>query len=450
IRSSAIAAPELLANDRELLGEVAADLWRQRAADLWRQRAADAAMAEDLIALWSGGPDALASDLRALVRHPTLLPAVATTTDDAAALLQAVQDASTALAAAFQSHGTAFFEAIMSAIDGGILSKVSYKPEWLASLWHWFDSFAAAPSTHTAPHPKLIKLTAAELAAGTNKKFVERTPASPLSHEIDGYLTALARVEEWRTRRRIRLLHALRDDAIARLALLKRQRRVQTYDDLVDGVAHALEGAQAEALVTRLRAQYAIALVDEFQDTDDRQWAIFSNVFGEGPLARAADLEPALFLIGDPKQAIYGFRGGDVRTYLAAAVTAELAPPLSHNFRSRPGVLAAIDALYAQAGYSEAFLTDGIAFHPVQPGTKRVDADLQRDGNAAPALTLWRAPEPPLPSKGKPKPWSAGRARELATAACVAAIRGWLAGGRDGTATINGHPLQAGDIAVLV
>ncbi|WAH64384.1 exodeoxyribonuclease V subunit beta [Xanthomonas hortorum] len=438
----AFAAPELLANDRELLGEVAADLWRQRAAD--------AATAEDLIALWSGGPDALASDLRALVRHPTLLPAVATTTDDAAALVQAVQDASTALAAAFQSHGTAFFEAIMSAIDGGILSKVSYKPEWLTSLWHWFDSFAAAPSTHTAPHPKLIKLTAAELAAGTNKKFVERTPASPLSHEIDGYLTALARVEEWRTRRRIRLLHALRDDAIARLSLLKRQRRVQTYDDLVDGVAHALEGAQADALVTRLRAQYAIALVDEFQDTDDRQWAIFSNVFGEGPLARAAGLEPALFLIGDPKQAIYGFRGGDVRTYLAAAVTAELAPPLSHNFRSRPGVLAAIDALYAQAGYTEAFLTDGIAFHPVQPGTKRVDADLQRDGATAPALTLWRAQEPPPPIKGKPKPWSAGRARELATAACVAAIRGWLAGGRDGTATINARPVQAGDIAVLV
>lgn len=182
-------------------------------------------------------------------------------------------------------------------------------------------------------------------------------------------------------------------------------------------------------------------------------------MFGEGPLARAAGLEPALFLIGDPKQAIYGFRGGDVRTYLAAAVTAELAPPLSHNFRSRPGVLAAIDALYAQAGYGKAFLTEGIAFHPVQPGTKRVDTDLQRDGTTAPALTLWRAPEPPPPAAataaktkhaGKPKPWSAGRARELATAACVAAIGGWLAGGRDGTATINARPVQAGDIAVLV
>ncbi|NIK02255.1 exodeoxyribonuclease V subunit beta [Xanthomonas cannabis] len=439
----AFAAPQLLANDRELLGEVAADLWRQRAAD--------AVMAEDLIALWSGGPPALATDLRALVRHPAILPARSDdATDDAAALLQAVHDASHALAAAFQAHGTAFFDAIMAAIDGGILSKVSYKPEWLASLWHWFQSFAAAPSHDSAPHPKLLKLTAAELATGTNKKFVDRTPASPMSHEIDGYLTALANVEQWRTRRRIRLVHALRDDAIARLALLKRQRRVQTYDDLVDGVAHALQGPQADALVQRLRAQYAIALVDEFQDTDDRQWAIFSTVFGQGPLARAAGLEPALFLIGDPKQAIYGFRGGDVRTYLAAAVTAELAPPLSHNFRSRPGVLAAIDALYAQAGYTDAFLTDGIAFHPVQAGTKRLNTDLQCNGVTAPALTLWRAPEPPPVMKGKPKPWSAGRARELATAACVAAIRSWLAGGRDGSATINGRPVQAGDIAVLV
>ncbi|ATS23196.1 exodeoxyribonuclease V subunit beta [Xanthomonas phaseoli pv. phaseoli] len=438
----AFAAPELLANDRQLLGEVAADLWRQRAAD--------AVMAEDLIALWSGGPEALASDLRTLVRHPTLLPAVATTTDDAPALSQAVHAAANALADAFNTHGTAFFEAIMSAIEGGILSKVSYKPEWLASLWQWFESFAAAPSSNTAPHAKLLKLTAAELAAGTNKKFLDRTPSSPMSHQIDGYLTALAHVEAWRSRRRIALLHALRDDAIARLALLKRQRRVQTYDDLVDGVAHALQGAQADALVKRLRTQYAIALVDEFQDTDDRQWSIFSNVFGEGPLAQAAGLEPALFLIGDPKQAIYGFRGGDVRTYLAAAMTAELAPPLSHNFRSRPGVLAAIDALYAQAGYTNAFLTDGIAFHPVRAGTKRVDEDLQRDGVAAPALTLWRAPEPPPPAKGKPRPWSAGRARELATAACVAAIRGWLAAARDGTATVCGRPVQAGDIAVLV
>ncbi len=455
------AAPELLANDRELLAEVAADLWRARAADAG---VVGQASAEDLVALWPGGPEALAADLRELVRHPELLPAAPAPGpgDDGAALAQVLDPAGTALAAAFHAHGTAFFEALAAAIEGGVLSKVSYKAEWLSALWHWLDAFAAAPEHGGAPHPKLAKLTAAELTAGTNKAFAGRTPASPLTHAIDAYLAALARVEDARARRRLRLLHALRADAGTRLAQLKRQRRVQTYDDLVDGVARALapDSPQAETLARRLRAQYAIALVDEFQDTDERQWSIFSGVFGDGEPARTAGLDPALFVIGDPKQAIYGFRGGDVRTYLAAAGSAVPAPPLGLNFRSRPGVLAAIDALYAQAGYAQAFGTDGIAFHPVQPGTQRRDADLQRDGATAPALTVWHAPPPPAPapaataarnkSAGKPRPWSAQRARELCTAACVAAIRGWLAAAGEGRARLLDRPVQAGDIAVLV
>ncbi|WP_295911604.1 exodeoxyribonuclease V subunit beta [uncultured Xanthomonas sp.] len=459
----AFAAPQLLTDDRELLRDVAADLWRQRAAD--------PAMAEDLVALWPGGPDGMAIDLRELVRHPTLLPAAPVfSAEDGAVLQQAAQRAGVALAEAFRTHGTACFEAIAAAMDAGVLSKVSYKPDWLTALWHWLDAFAAAPAADAPPHPKLVKLTAAELAAGTNKKHAERTPASPLGHAIDGYLAALAQLAQWRTQRRICLLHALRADAGERLAYLKRQRRVQTYDDLVEGVARALEGPLGAALAQRLRAQYAVALVDEFQDTDDRQWTIFRKVFAPATadanvvqddaaiapsLSTADDTPPLLALIGDPKQAIYGFRGGDVRTYLAAATDAERAPPLAHNFRSRPALLAAIDALYAQAGYADAFLTDGIAFHPVQPGSKRVDADLQRNGAPAPALTVWRAPEPPPPpatakGPGKPKPWSAGRARELCTAACVAAIRGWLAEARDGRATLLDRPVQAGDIAVLV
>ncbi len=101
----------------------------------------------------------------------------------------------------------------------------------------------------------------------------------------------------------------------------------------------------ADALVERLRAQYAVALVDEFQDTDPRQWRIFERVFG------AASGAPALFVIGDPKQAIYGFRGGDVDTYLAARDTAaERAPPLALELPLASGRAArGIAALYAQA-----------------------------------------------------------------------------------------------------
>src|SRR5690606_33240143 len=157
------------------------------------------------------------------------------------------------------------------------------------------------------------------------------------------------------------LLHRLRTDARARMAALKRARRVQGYDDLIDGVADALDGPHGDMLARRLRAQYAVALVDEFQDTDARQWRIFDRVFGSASPKNPGDpdapasvqgtlaLESArtsgsqarfLALIGDPKQAIYGFRGGDVHTYLDAAAIAEPAPPLAHNFRSRPALLA--------------------------------------------------------------------------------------------------------------
>ncbi|MBB5886965.1 exodeoxyribonuclease V subunit beta [Xanthomonas sp. LMG 8992] len=454
----AFAAPQLLTDDRELLRDVAADLWRQRAAD--------PAMAEDLVALWPGGPDGMAIDLRELVRHPTLLPAAAAPVPDPSAARDA---AARELVAALDAHADQAYDAIAAAFDSKVFDgRRARRPSFDKAFEQlWMGSAEAHWVLDERSH--LDKLLPSRLREFCKDGMQDRVPSSPLFAALDAWRQADAQVRHWQMQRRIRLLHALRADAAERLAYLKRQRRVQTYDDLVEGVARALEGPHGDALAQRLRAQYAVALVDEFQDTDDRQWTIFRKVFAAetaGPAAAQGDAiassllapddtPPLLALIGDPKQAIYGFRGGDVRTYLAAAADAERAPPLSHNFRSRPALLAAIDALYAQAGYAEAFLTDGIAFHPVQPGSKRADADLQRGGVPAPALTVWRAPEPPPPpatakGPGKPKPWNAGRARELCTAACVAAIRGWLAEAREGSASLLGRPVQAGDIAVLV
>src|SRR5690606_1652241 len=273
---------------------------------------------------------------------------------------------------------------------------------------------------------------------------------SPMSAAIEAYFEAQRACDDYLALRRAALLHRLRHDARARLATLKRQRRLQTYDDLIDDVADALLSDGGEALARRLREQYAVALVDEFQDTDARQWAIFDRVFGSGSDGRTG-LEPALFVIGDPKQAIYGFRGGDVHTYLAARDTAGHAPPLSHNFRSRPALLAAVAALYASAGEA-AFIDERICFHAVEAGGKRADADFLRAGAPSPALTVWCAPAPTgIDAKGKPKQaWSAGEARALATEACVAAIHGVLSDARAGKALLDGEPVQPGDIAVLV
>ncbi|WP_045726499.1 exodeoxyribonuclease V subunit beta [Xanthomonas sp. GPE 39] len=437
----AFAAPQLLTDERELLRDVAADLWRAHAVD--------ASVAEDLEALWKGGPHDLAADLRTLIHIPMLLPlpSAQISQDPSAARAQAAQ----ALIAAMHTHADDAYAAIIAAFDDKVFNgQLVKRPSFDKAFEQLWQGRADAHWTLDAPGSHLDKLLPARLSTFCREDARDRVPRSPLFDAFEAWQQADAQVRQWQTERRIRLLHTLREAAIARIAAIKQQRRVQTYDDLIDGLARALGGPHAERLARSLRAQYSIALVDEFQDTDARQWAIFSTLFGVSDLAQTIGLEPALFLIGDPKQAIYGFRGGDVHTYLSAVACAEQAPPLDHNFRSRPALLAAIDALYEQAGYTQAFLIDGIDFHPVQSGGRRADTDLQRDGRCAPALTLWRAPDPPLSDKGKPNPWNAGRARELCTAACVAAIGDWLGAGRAGTALVDGRAVLPGDIAVLV
>lgn len=442
--------PELLGNDRDLREEVATDLWRAHAID--------ASAVDDLAALWKEGPQALAADLPALLREPVLLPPALPLPPDPAPALHA---AGRALADGFRAHGEEFLAAMLAAVEGKVLNGKSYRADWLRALWQAWDGWCAAGDPAAALDERIGRLTAQALAAKTNKGKEAQTPASPLCALIAAYVEAGQAQARYLALRRAGLLHRLRDDARLRIAALKRIRRVQTYDDLIDGVADALDGPQGDELVRRLRTQYRIALVDEFQDTDARQWRIFERVFGgtgDGPGLHA----PALFLIGDPKQAIYGFRGGDVNTYLAAADVAIRAPELARNFRSRPLLLAAIDALYANAARAfedgssntPAFVDGRIQFHPLTAGGKRTDADFQRGDAVAPALTVWRVADPPADDKGKARAWSAGDSREKAGEACVAAIHGVLRDGRTGTATLldkgQPRPVRPGDIAVLV
>ena len=441
-------APELLTSD--------APLFEAIAADLWRAHGRDPESADDLLALWPGGPPALACDLPLLVRERTLRPALGELPEDPAPRLHASGEA---LADAFRVHGDEFRASLVSAVENKVLHGGSYKLDWIAALFDGLKQWCDAGERSTPfQHPKLPQLTRETLQLRTSKAGAGKTPDSPVCDAVPAYLDALAAMADWQDARRVELLHRLRDDARQRVARAKRQQRVQTYDDLIDRVADAIDGPHAADLVQRLRAQYAVALVDEFQDTDARQWRIFDHVFG----AAGATLHgqaPALFVIGDPKQAIYGFRGGDVETYLAARETAREAPPLSSNFRSRPSVLRAVSALYAQAqiaseeepGVPPPFIDPRIGFREVQPGGLRRDDDFLRDGTPAPALTIWRAPPPEeVDSKGKPRPHKAGRSRELATSACVAAIHRVLCDARAGRASIEGRPVQPGDIAVLV
>ena len=437
-------APELLADDTALRAELAADLWRAHAQG-------DAG-AEDLAALWSGGHEALAEDLPLLLRERVLLPPDAPLPPDPAASLQLAADA---LIRAIHAHFDDAQAQVAKAFDAKVLDGRRARR---ASFDKAFDELLAGRTDGHWPRTDkthLQKLLPAELPDYCKDGQQANVPTSALFGALESWCVADDAMETWRGRRRAALLHRIRGDARSRFALLKRQRRIQTYDDMIDGVADALTGPHGDKLAHGLRAQYRVALVDEFQDTDARQWAIFERVFG------AQSDDPALFLIGDPKQAIYGFRGGDVHTYLSAANAegTERAPLLSHNFRSRPLLLSAIEAMYrnAQAAFDAEqvdvppFVDKRIAFHPVEVGGKREDGDFLGDGNTAPALTVWQAPpNEEFDAKGKRKPYSAPRSRELAAQACVAAIHRVLSDARAGKAMIDGEAVQPGDIAVLV
>jgi exodeoxyribonuclease V beta subunit len=150
----------------------------------------------------------------------------------------------------------------------------------------------------------------------------------------------------------------------ARLAARKRAAGQYDFDDMLAIVAETLRGPRGPALVAALRARYRLAIIDEFQDTDPVQWEIFRAVFdvGAGP--------NPLYLIGDPKQSIYGFRGADVATYLEArdAITSGAAPHhLSSNFRSSASVIEAENALF-DPNAEHKFFGAGIDYRPVEPG----------------------------------------------------------------------------------
>ncbi|MDP2875935.1 MAG: UvrD-helicase domain-containing protein, partial [Holophaga sp.] len=161
----------------------------------------------------------------------------------------------------------------------------------------------------------------------------------------------------------------------------KTEEGLYDFDDMITQVAETLESPQGEGLVQRLRERFEIALIDEFQDTDRQQWGIFSRVFLNSPGSHR------LFLVGDPKQAIYGFRGGDLPTYEAAlqalqAQTGREPLVLEQNFRSTPNIIQVTNALLRESE-GTVFFSGANADHyrhPVtcgRPSLRLMDAENQ-------------------------------------------------------------------------
>ncbi|WP_368563015.1 exodeoxyribonuclease V subunit beta [Pseudoxanthomonas sp. UTMC 1351] len=406
------------------------------AADLWRAFSRDAEGA-DFLHRQFGRVEALSRALRDLLApEPLLPPSPPALVDPRPALAQAWQH----VCEAFTVHGEPACEVVGRAIADAVLKANEYKADHVVSLWQWLRKAVASSNPPLAAHPKLHKYLPAVLEKGTLKAKAGKTPQSPLFATFEPVIDTLAAVETWQEARDLQRLHVLRADALRRERARKEAFNVRDYDDLIGELHAAVADERTSAkLVGALREQFPCVLVDEFQDTDARQWQIFARLFGEG----------SLVLVGDPKQAIYRFRGGDVNTYVAAAKTAQQGATLDRNFRSRPSVIRAVNTLFESTPPSA--LGEGIDFLPTQPGGSAADMDFLLDGQAAPAIHFHVVP-PSENGKDYTKPVSVRLAAEL----CADAILQRLQQAQAGHALIKDRsnktmrPLQPRDVAVLV
>lgn len=412
----------------------------EAATDFWRRVSHDDPDAEVLLEQWTS-PQRLADDLRDWLGHDVIEPRIAASTPVAAAALDA---ATQVLREAVLVHGDAARAALQRAFDGGVMQKQKFAVRHVQARWEHLVAWRDAPDTPTPLRDKLDWFTPDGLRARAKDGQQAQVPDSPLFDAIAGWMAADDALRLERARRRIALAQRALAFARQRLQELKAQRGQQGFDDLVRDTDAALRGPNGALFAQRLRAQYRVALVDEFQDTDPRQWSIFRQVFAADPAPD--DPGPrALVLIGDPKQSIYRFRGGDVFTYLAAARQATQTHSLAHNFRSRPSLLRAIEALFALGG-ADAFAQEGIGFVPVAPGGRRTDDALRIDGAVAPAMTV-------LTLASTPKQ-AIDETRDAAAVACAAQIHALLRDARAGRVQrgsgADARALRPGDIAVLV
>lgn len=216
----------------------------------------------------------------------------------------------------------------------------------------------------------------------------------------------------------------------------KRRRAELGFDDLLSRLDIALQRPGAEALAETIRQRYPVALIDEFQDTDPQQYRIFHKLYG-------GRLDTGLLLIGDPKQAIYAFRGADIFTYMQARREVSSHYTMDTNWRSSSAMVNSVNVLFQRL--PAPFIFNQIPFLAVKPADNNQQLSFELSGVNQPAISVWLQP-----GEGSGQ----NEYQQLMARQCASQIRDWLtAGQRQQAWLIKGDKRKAvvaADIAILV
>ncbi|MGS0674618.1 exodeoxyribonuclease V subunit beta [Shewanella sp. 125m-1] len=239
-------------------------------------------------------------------------------------------------------------------------------------------------------------------------------------------------------------LYCARDGIAKRFAKQKLERNLLTPDDLLLTLAGALSVSKDNILARCISQRFPVALIDEFQDTDPLQFEIFNSIYqSTDPDSASAQQEKlSLLMIGDPKQAIYAFRGADIHTYIQAREQTAKHYNLDTNYRSNKQMVDAVNGIFSHR--ADPFISQSIPFEPVKASSfadKKILKEQLADNSALRLRLL---------SEESEKGLNKTTARQLLADDVANEIALLLTDAQQNICTIGDKPLKAKDIAVLV
>ncbi|HEQ1858024.1 TPA: exodeoxyribonuclease V subunit beta [Providencia alcalifaciens] len=398
---------------------------KQACADFWRRHfyPLDYSMAKVVHAEWHG-PEALLNDIKpflqgdipAIINQPELPETLEERHQRLVGLIQNVKDV--------WAENVADFEKLISDSDVDKRSySARYLPTWLGKITQW-----AGETTEDYQLPKDILERFAQSRLDEKSKSGSG-PSHAVFRLVDDLLVQALTIKDL-------IIPQAISEVRQTIAHEKQTRGELGFDDLLTRLDRALHQDGGALLAEAIAKRFPVAMIDEFQDTDPQQYRIFQRIYRETE-------DTALLFIGDPKQAIYAFRGADIFTYIAAKKQVSAHYTLETNYRSSRNMVEAVNQVFHHT--ENPFIFEQIPFQRVNFAAHNGHKKLIHDGKEVKALTFWQQQAEAV---------SVSEYEQSLAQQCAAQIGQYLAGGLQGTTYFENKqqqtPVEASDITVLV
>ena len=381
-------------------------------------------------------PEKLTGLLNTAIRRLSLKVIPQTEKPSTTEIEKAYQDALEAVKSSW-SEAKEEVSSLLLAYNG--LNRNRYRINAVNKMLVSMDAMSAAESISATLFENFAKFASSTLKESTKKNH--EPPYHDFFETCEILLTRYQELVQTYNNYIIFIKAELLNFAKHKLNVLKQQRNIFSYDDLLTTMHAALLGPSGKYLAESIRRRFKAALIDEFQDTDPVQYDIFATIF-DSP-------ESILFLIGDPKQAIYSFRGADIFAYMKAIRQVANRYTLSKNWRSEDGLVKAINEIFI--GVEKPFIFDEIPFIEASAAIADKSKYLRLDNNLQPNCQLWFVGRSAFNDAELTGGYIKKQPAVLSISQSVAGEIAYLLNLSDRNKLLAGdRKIQVGDIAVLV